>query len=268
MEEKKNEKGFQGLFKGIADSVKKGVQDIKLPDLKEIKLPEMPKVNLPDIKEKLPELKTKLQEIKLPEVFHGPANKPAEPDLSGEIRTISAESAMKIIYYLMAVDGTVYHDEEDKFNDIGKELDPHFDINKNGIELACQAQMNKLIDPDDRYAVLQDGVEEAIAAGRNAPGSMITPRLLVWNMLTIAYSDGNYDENERNLIKYIVRKTNIDKAIFLEMESSFLTLMDLEKELAWIKSTDRPYLTIEAMVNEIADRKTVVFESVKDLIAF
>ena len=59
----------------------------------------------------------------------------------------------------------------------------------------------------------------------------------------------------------------MDKAIFLEMESSMLTLMDIERELAWIKTTSRPYLTIEAMVNELADRKNVVFESVLDLIA-
>ena len=51
------------------------------------------------------------------------------------------------------------------------------------------------------------------------------------------------------------------------MESSILTLMDLERELNWIKTTNRPYLTIENMVNELADRKNVIFESVKDLIA-
>ena len=68
-------------------------------------------------------------------------------------------------------------------------------------------------------------------------------------------------------MKYIVRKTNIDKAVFLEMESSILTLMDIEKELAWIKTTNKPYLTIEAMVNELMDRRNVIFESVKDLIS-
>lgn len=51
------------------------------------------------------------------------------------------------------------------------------------------------------------------------------------------------------------------------MESSLLTLMDIEKELTWIKTTNRPYLVIEAMVNELADRKNVIFESVKDLIS-
>ena len=66
--------------------------------------------------------------------------------------------------------------------------------------------------------------------------------------------------------KYIVRKLQIDKAVFLEMESSILTILDIEKEIAWIKTTDRPYLTIEARVNELTKRQTVIFDSVKDLI--
>ena len=69
------------------------------------------------------------------------------------------------------------------------------------------------------------------------------------------------------MLKFVVRKLNIDKAVFLEMESSMLTLLDLEKELAWIKTTNRPYLTIEAMVNEIADRKNVIMESIMDLVS-
>lgn len=84
--------------------------------------------------------------------------------------------------------------------------------------------------------------------------------------MTIAYSDESYDETERKLLKYIVRKLQIDKAVFLEMESSILTILDIEKEIAWIKTTDRPYLTIEARVNELAKRQAVIFDSVKDLI--
>ena len=84
--------------------------------------------------------------------------------------------------------------------------------------------------------------------------------------MAFAYSDENYAEAERRLIKYFVRKLNIDKAIFLELESSLVTLMDLEKELAWIKTTDKPYLTIEAIVKELENRKRVIFESIKDII--
>ena len=51
------------------------------------------------------------------------------------------------------------------------------------------------------------------------------------------------------------------------MESSILTIMDIEKEITWIKTTEQPYLTIEARVNELTKRQTVIFDSVKDLIA-
>lgn len=183
------------------------------------------------------------------------------------ITAISTKNAIKIVYYLMAADGEIFHSEEEKFDSIGKELDPKFSENREQIIRECQAQLDKAIDPEDYYDTLQDGVEEALLRSKETADTFITPKLLVWDLLTVAYSDESYDETERRLIKYIVRKTNIDKAVFMEMESSILTLMDIEKELAWIKTTNRPYLVIEAMVNELADRKNVIFESVKDLIS-
>lgn len=44
------------------------------------------------------------------------------------------------------------------------------------------------------------------------------------------------------------------------------TLIDMERELSWIKTTNRPYLAIEAVVNELADRKAVILESIVNLI--
>lgn len=184
-----------------------------------------------------------------------------------EIRMISTQDAIKIIYYLMAADGEIFHSEEEKFDAIGADLDPDFADHKAQIVAECQSLMENVIDPEDYYDVLQDGVENALASSVMTEDAFITPKLLLWDMLTIAYSDESYDDTERRLIKYVVRKLNIDKAIFLEMESSILTLMDMEKELAWIKTTDRPYTTIETMVNEITKRKDVIFESVKNLIA-
>ena len=169
--------------------------------------------------------------------------------------------------YMMAVDGQITQSEEEKFDEICMALDPDYPVKKDDIISECRNQLDKLIDEDDYYDVIQDGVEDAIIKSMKTEDSFITPKILVWDLLTIAYSDDSYDAIERKLLKYIVRKLDIDKAVFAEMESSILTLMDLEKELKWIKTTDRPYLTIEAMVNEIQDRKSVIFESVKDLIA-
>ena len=196
-----------------------------------------------------------------------PTQKTSGPNETLDIKAISTWNSIKIIYYLMAADGEIFHSEEEKFDSIGKELDPTFKDNREQIIKECQQQLDKVIDPEDYYDTLQDGVEEALTHSRQTADTFITPKLLVWDLLTIAFSDESYDENERKLIKYIVRKTGIDKAVFLEMESSIMTLVDIENELNWIKTTDKPYLVIEAMVNELADRKAVIFDSVKDLIS-
>ena len=147
------------------------------------------------------------------------------------------------------------------------ELDPDFSNSKEQIIQECQTALDKVIDPEDYYDALQDGAEEALLSSQKAEEASISPKHLVWNLLSVAYSDEKYNDAERRFLKYVVRKLNIDKAVFLEMESSILTLMDIERELAWIKTTNRPYLTIESMVNKLADRKNVIFESVLDLIA-
>ena len=258
-----NKKDVKGSLRGMFNSVKSSVQDIKLPDVK------LPDVKLPEVK--LPDVKLsniKLPEVKMPGILQKKDDQDDAPNVQEEIRTISVQSAIKIIYYMISADGEMHENELQRFGEISKEMDPDFDSKREDVIASCEGQMNKLIDPEDYFAVLQDGVEDAISIGKNTKDGGIAPKVLIWDLITVAYSDGVYDENERKLLKYVVRKLNVDKAVFLEMESSYLTLEDLEKELAWIKTTDRPYLKIEAMVNEIADRKTVIFESIKDLMAF
>ena len=183
-----------------------------------------------------------------------------------EIPCIATRNALQIIYYLMAADGTVSHREEETFDAIGSELDPDFADSKPAIIKTCSTQLEKIIDPEDYYDVLRDGVENAIQSSGESADTFISPKLLTWDLLTIAYSDEHYDETERKLLKYVIRKLHVDKTVFLEMESSMLTILDIEEEIAWIKTTNQPYLTIEARISELAKRKSVIFESVKDLI--
>lgn len=248
-------KKTKSTLQGAVDQVKTAAKDVKIP---EVKAPDM---KAPDIKA----VQDKVQQVK--DVFKKKERDEAEDNRVLEIKSISTRNAIKIAYYLMAADGQVFHSEEEKFDAIGAELDPEFSHHKEQIVKECREQLDKVIDPEDYFDALQDGIEDALISSRTTADSFITPKLLIWDLLTIAYSDEEYNETERRLLKFIVRKLNIDKTVFLELENSILTLMDLEGELQWIKTTDRPYLTIEMMVNEIADRRNVIFESVKDLIA-
>ena len=244
---------------GAVDSAVSAVKDIDVGEIKD-KIKDTADSTIETVKN------VKLSDVK--DVFKKKEETSEEDTITTlNIKAVSTRNAVKIIYYLMAADGKVFHSEEDKFNSIGCELDPDFMAKHEDIIAECQKQLDKVIDPEDYYDALQDGVEDALISSKLTADTFITPKLLVWDLLTIAYSDESYDEAERKLVKYIVRKTDIDKTVFLEMESSILTLMDIERELDWIKHTNKPYLTIESMVNELADRKNVIFESVKDLIA-
>ena len=272
MSEEKKKFKLKEMLQGAVDSAKDAVKDIDLSEAKE-KIQKATDSTVEAVKKvKLPEVDTEgIKNIfKKKDAEQGSDSETTEEELKEaevlSIKAIPTRNAIKIFYYLMAADGEIFHSEEEKFDSIGQELDPNFAEHKEQIVNECQAQLDKVIDPEDYYDTLQDGIEDALTHMKVTDDSFITPKLLVWDMLTVAYSDEKYNEVERKLLKYVVRKVNIDKAVFLEMESSILTLMDIEKELEWIKTTNKPYLTIEAMVNELNDRKSVIFESVKDLI--
>lgn len=241
-------KGIKSSLHDAVDTVKAKAKEVELPDRKEVG---------EKASERIKSLFKKADGDK-------PSKEAAVP--TQKITSISTRAAIKIIYFLMAADGEIYHGEEEKFDLIGKELDPDFADSREQIIQACQGALGKVIDPEDYYDALQDGAEEALLSSEKTEGASISAKHLVWNLLSVAYSDEQYNDAERRFLKYIVRKLNIDKAVFLEMESSMLTLMDIERELAWLKTTNRPYLTIEAMVNELADRKNIILESVLDLI--
>lgn len=184
-----------------------------------------------------------------------------------KIDRISSLNAIKIFWFLMAADGQVYQNEEEKFISVGRELCNDFDEKRGDVVDDCQKYLDKVIDPEDYDDVLQDGVLNALLTSKVTEDTFITPKLLLWDMLALAYSDGQYGDKERRLIKYTARKLDVDKSILLELENSIQAITEIENEISWIKTTDRPYLTIEAMVNELTDRKTVIFDSVKEMIS-
>lgn len=251
-------KEIKDSLRGTVDAVREKVKNIDTAEIKE------------DIHNTFETVKDKVSET------GGKANEQMKKwflkkDSSNECPTqdlscISVKKALKIIYYLMAADGEIFHGEEEKFDEIGKELDPNFAQTKTIIVDECKARLALAASTEEAYAdILRSGVDHAISS-YEAEENFISSKLLVWNLLTIAYSDESYNEAEQHLIDYTVEKLNVDKTIYLEMQSSILTIFDLEKELVWIKSTNKPYLTIESHVNEINSRRTAIMESIAALI--
>ena len=180
---------------------------------------------------------------------------------------IPVRSALKAVYYLMASDDAVYQEEEEQFMAIGQALDASFEENHDAIVAECRAYLKQAASREEYADRIMQGVKDALTAPFFSDAMVILPKLLLWNLMTIAGSDGHFDGEEKKLVDYAASVMKVDETVYLELQNSFLTLMDLEKEAQWLKSTDKPYMMIETMVNEIADRKNVIFEHTQLLLA-
>ena len=262
-----DKKELGGMLKGklqeATDAVKNAAKDAKIP---EVKMPEIkkPDIKVPDQVKNVFKKKDENNESSTEETAE--EKKEYSKSEIEMVKGISPLNAVKVFYYLMVADGNIEKSEDEKFTLIGREIDPEFDEHKEYVIKVCKEQLDKVIDSEDYYDVVQDGIEEALLAKQDFDKGLVPVKLLVWDLLMLAYSDEAYSETERKLIKYIVRKVDIPKDVFLEMENSLLTVNDLENELKWIKNTDRPYLTIETQVKEIERREQAVYESIKALI--
>lgn len=188
-------------------------------------------------------------------------------------KLIGKGSALQIIYYLMAADGEICKAEEEMFDSIGNEMLEElswcsFDEVKPEILEACKEQLDKVIDQDEYYDVIREGVEACFEEEEEryySDSEGIKGSMLMWNLLAVSFCDGGYTKDERRLIKMVGRKLNLDKTLFLELENSAKAIYALDKEEVWLKTTDRPYKTIEDMISEISNRRAVIMQSVKEL---
>ena len=177
------------------------------------------------------------------------------------------KASVKAFYYLMAVDGAVTADEIACFDEIGNTLDPvEFPKYRDKVILECDQQMTTMIDDEDQYEVVLEGVDKVLSAQTEDVETGVAVRFLVWNMLVIAFSNKNYSSLERKFIKHIVRVLNMDRSVFWEMEQIIKTHADITTELEWINQSSRPYSEIRPIVDELERRQKAVLDCAKQLI--
>ena len=181
-------------------------------------------------------------------------------------KALTIEDTLKVIYYLIAADRTITQEEMNLFDSIGKDLDPLYDEHRPELLTYCQSEIEKADEDEDLDIHIHDCIGNAIRHSIETGNGTVNSKLLLWNLLSIAYSDGTCSEEERKLVRYAGRQLEVDKAVVSEMESTVNTLLAVEKEIEFVKSSDRKYSEVEAIVNELTDRKTVIMKGVHALI--
>ena len=180
---------------------------------------------------------------------------------------IKKKSAITAFYYFIAVDKNVSDEEIDMYESIANEIDPDsFNEYKDSIDEDYQKQIDKIIDEDDFFDVILEGIDQVLLKKDKEKEEGVSSRYLLWNLLVVAYSDGDYSYEERKLLKHIARMLDIEKDIFLEMEQLMKANVAVNNELATIEKSDKPYNEIRPIVEELENRRKVIIESATTLI--
>lgn len=174
------------------------------------------------------------------------------------------ESAMKSVYYLMVADGQIEDKEMKIFHELATNLE--YEAEKvDELVRSCKTFVDSLADEEEYFEVLQEKADECME--QSVIYDKIGSRLVLWNMMAIAFADGRYCENEKKMIQHFARKVEVEKDIILEMEQIIKTIGDLEEEIVWLEKSNRPYSEISPIMREIIQRKDYVIESATNLIA-
>ena len=180
---------------------------------------------------------------------------------------ISYKDAVRIIYCLITVDRTISEEETEKFNDIGKQIDPLFMNFRDRIIAECQSEFDKATDDEDYYDVVHDYVADTIRGSDVKDDKAINGKSLYWNLLATAYVDEGYSENERRLIKFIARELDIDKTITIEMESALKTLLAIEEEEHFLEESGRTYKEVQVHMEDLETRKKAIMQGIFALVS-
>lgn len=184
-----------------------------------------------------------------------------------EGKKFSILDTLRLIYCLMAVDGFVSPEEEEKLIEIGNDLDADLEAFENELQheksLALKAwSMNG----EDYYDFIHAHVAGIIYEAEDTVDG-ISARTLLWDLLVMAFSEGNYSDSEKRLIRFITRTLKIDPAIPLEMEQALRTLTALDKEEEWLKTANRSFSAVENQITQVRERREMVVKGVHALIA-
>ena len=174
------------------------------------------------------------------------------------------EDALKMIYLLMLADKTVSDEEKERFNLIVPELDVEGQCDKRAIVDECNDLLSTSSNNFMDY--ISDGIQDALYHSKESGKGTIDKKLLLWNLLAVAYSDGEYSDSEKAVLNIVNRRMEIDPSIILEMETSVSTLDALMKQEEELKHSNKAYSIIDTNLKEIEYRKNTIMQSVYELI--
>ena len=174
---------------------------------------------------------------------------------------ITVVDSLQIIYAIMKADGELSQQEQNMFENIGKQIDETFIDDKTMIETVVGSHFKNDID-NDSYVVAS--INSAIINSKTKKERGIKPKHLLLNLLSMAFCDG-ISEKEAKAIRYFASELNIDDCID-EFSQSILALSEIENQQKFMTDSNRQYYLIKENLEQLQLRRDVISTNLQSLI--
>ena len=174
---------------------------------------------------------------------------------------ITVVDSLQIIYAIMKADGELSQQEQNMFENIGKQIDETFIDDKTMIETVFGSRFKNDID-NDSYVVAS--INSAIINSKNKKERGIKPKHLLLNLLSMVFCDG-ISEKEAKAIRYFASELNIDDCID-EFSQSILALSEIENQQKFMTDSNRQYYLIKENLEQLQLRRDVISTNLQSLI--
>lgn len=181
------------------------------------------------------------------------------------MKMIMRKNALKICYFLMAADGLITETERSKFDELGEAIDDQYRTYRDSLLWECKREGMFSPDRDMIYLLLdlvdrelKEGVKEGVLTD-TIPG-----RLLVWNMLTIALCDKDYNDGERRLVENVVRRMDVDVKDFKEMEQTLIAANSVSMEMKFLRENGTGDPDIEYQLKNLKERERIIAANARE----
>ena len=167
-----------------------------------------------------------------------------------------------LLWYLASVDGEITSEEKAKIDELAKSFDDDYEEYATELVQECTSEIRV---SENEFGLQNAAKIEAQKLIETLEPSPRDARLLCWNLLAIANSDG-LDEREADFIRFVSERAGLDPVVFEEFRNYSDAIVEIECSQEQLKESDRTYSEIEPIMTEFEKRKQTIIEAAQALV--
>lgn len=168
-----------------------------------------------------------------------------------------------LLWCMAYVDGVISEEERDSLKVLSISIDATYESYGDELE---DAFSHKLVENGKEFGHVNAVKIEAKEIIESLELTPTDVKLLCWNLLALANSDG-LEDSELDLIRYIGEQTGLEASIVEELRNYNDAIVETAKARDQLRQSNRSYGEIEPLMNELAKREQALIEAAQALIS-